>query len=195
VEVTDMIAPAATLTPEDLLALPDGDLFELVDGQLVERNMGIKSSWVGGRLITRLELFLEANGLGWVFPADSGYRCFPGRPNMVRKPDVSVVRRDRVPDALLPDGDFKIPPDLAVEVVSPNDLYAEVEKKVEEYLQVGVRLIWVIDPENRKVRIHRADRTLTDVRADGELNGEDVVPGFHCRIAELLPPVPPTPSP
>ena len=67
-----------TYTPEDLLSMPDGKDYELVDGHLVERNMSTLSSWVGGQLYFELERFLRNNPVGWAWPADLGYACFPG---------------------------------------------------------------------------------------------------------------------
>jgi Uma2 family endonuclease len=173
-------------TPEDLLAMPDGDSYELVDGKLVERHMGARSSWVSGRVYRLLSNLCEENPLGWVWPADNGYQCFPGSPNLVRKPDVSFIRLGRLPGEELPEGFVRLAPDLAVEVISPNDLYHEVEQKVHEYLHASVRLVWVINPHLNKVRVHRADGTVTDLHATDELSGEDVVPGFRCRVGELF---------
>ena len=115
------VATKTRYTPEDLLAMPDGKSYELVDGQLVERNMGAESSWVGGQLLIRLGSYCEEHGLGWALPADNGFQCFAHDPGLVRKPDVSFVRYGRLPGEVLPKGWIKIPPDLAVEVVSPND--------------------------------------------------------------------------
>ncbi len=75
-----------------------------------------------------------------------------------------------------------------VEVVSPNDLYSEVEEKVLEYLKAGVSLVWVVDPEVRVVRVHRADFTSAFLTENDSLSGEDVLPGFLCRVGALLPP-------
>ncbi len=71
-------------------------------------------------------------------------------------------------------------------MISPNDLYGEVEEKVDEYLLAGVRLVWVIDPQTKSIRIHRANRTVEDLNVTDELSGEDVVPGFRCRVADLF---------
>lgn len=176
----------AGLAAGGVAEVPDG--FELVDGELVEKNVGAESSYVGGELAFQLKLFCREHGTGWVFPADTGYRCFPDQPKLVRKPDVSFVRTGRLPDGKLPTGDFTIAPDLAVEVVSPNDLYEEVEKKVAEYRSAGVRLIWVISPTARTVLIRRPDGSAAEVGESGELSGEDVVPGFRCRVADLFRP-------
>ena len=74
------VATKSHCTPEDLLDMADGKSYELVGGQLVERNMGAESSWMGGRLHARLDRFCEERGLGWAFPADNGYECFPHEP-------------------------------------------------------------------------------------------------------------------
>src|SRR5262245_59560195 len=129
-------------TPEDLLTMPDGKNYELVDGRLVERKLGAESSWIGGRLHSRLDLFCEEHSLGWVWPADNSYQCFAHAPKLVRRPDVSFIRAVRLPGGELPKGHVRIPPDLAVEVVSPNDLAYEVEERIEDYQKAGVPLIW-----------------------------------------------------
>src|SRR5437868_5453027 len=85
------------VTPEELLAMPDSDSYELVDGELVEREMGARSVYVGGRLGRLLGNYVEETHAGWVFPADAGYQCFSARPTLVRKPDVSFIRVGRLP--------------------------------------------------------------------------------------------------
>lgn len=174
--------------PEDLLALPDEKDYELVDGNLVERNMSSLSSWVGGELYGRLRDHCRAHDLGTTWPADNGFQCFPDAPGKVRKPDVSFIRRERFSTDELSEGYLRIPPDLVVEVISPNDLAWEVETKVEEYLRAGVPLVWVIDPHTRTVRIHRADGTAGRLRPEDELSGGDVIPGFRCAVRDLFPP-------
>lgn len=175
-------------TPEELLTMPDGDMYELVDGQLVERKMGWKSGWVGTRLASLLTTYCDENGLGWVAGADSSYQCFPSSPRQVRKPDVSFIRIDRLPADEAPEGHCRIAPDLAVEVVSPNDFYSEVEEKVKDYLDAKVPLIWIVDPATRTARAHRIDGSVKNLNLGDELEGEDVVPGFHCPLATLFRP-------
>lgn len=177
-------------TPEDLLTMRDGDLYELVDGELVERNMGGKSSWIGGELHGNLWSFNKDARLGWVFPADASYQCFQEDPTRVRRPDTSFIRFGRLPGEQPPDGHIRTVPDLAVEVVSPNDLYSEVRTKVEEYLRAGVRLVWVIDPDTRSVDVRRADGSVSQLGEKDELTGEDVLPGFRCAVRDLFPPLP-----
>ncbi len=174
-------------TPEDLLTMPDGQRFELVDGQLVEQNVSGLSSWVGGELHALLRNYCREHNLGWVWPADNLYRCFPWKPNLVRRPDVSFIQRDRLTAEQLSEGFLTIPPDLAIEVVSPNDIVYELDEKLSEYLDAGVRLIWVVNPKARTVMSFRADGSVSRLREQDELSGEEIVPGFHCRVAELFP--------
>jgi len=179
-------ATMAHVTSDDLLAMPDGKSYELVDGQLVERNTGIESSWIGSQLIARLVLYSKEQG-GWTLQADSGYRCFPHDPGMVCKPDASFVRRGRFPGNVLPKGWATIAPDLAVEVVSPKDRVSELEKKLGDYRTAEVPLIWVIYPESRSVMVHRRDGSVSRLLEHEVLSGEDVLPGFLCPVCEILP--------
>lgn len=181
------IASNAQYTPEDLLNMPDSKSYELVNGQLVERKMGTESSWVGGELLALLRQFGKAHRIGWAFPADNGYQCFLHEPGLVRRPDVSFVRYGRLTGGVLPKGWTKIPPDLAVEVVSPKETSYELDEKVEDYLKAGVPLVWVINPNSRLVRVHRGDGSVSYLREDDELSGEDVIPGFRCVVREILP--------
>jgi Uma2 family endonuclease len=167
--------------------MPDRKNYELVDGHLVELNVRQLSSWVGSRLHYMVQGFLESHGLGWAWYADLGYACFPDSPQKVRKPDVSFVRNERLPEGPTSEGYMYIAPDLAVEVVSHNDLASEIEAKVVEYLDAGVRLVWVIDPETRTARVHRANGSVSWLREKDDLSGEDVLPGFQCRLGELFP--------
>jgi Uma2 family endonuclease len=91
--------PTERYTPEDLLAMPDGDAYELVDGELVERNMGWESTWVAGRILHLLWTFCDNHPLGWLVPADASYQCFSDAPGKVRRPDVSFIRFGRLPGA------------------------------------------------------------------------------------------------
>src|SRR5271168_3774234 len=115
-----------TYTPEDLLAMPDGKAYELVDGHLVERQMSLLSNWVAGQLHFEVTSFLRDHPVGWAWPAGQGYVCFPESPRKMRFPDVSFVRKSRLADGLTSEHYIYIPPDLVVEVVSPNDLAYKV---------------------------------------------------------------------
>jgi Uma2 family endonuclease len=183
-------AAKAVFTPDDLLTLPDSVNYELVDGNLVERHMGSESSAIGLAIGVVLANFVKAKRLGHVFNADCGYQCFPGFPDRVRKPDVSFIRMGRLPGERIPEGHTRIPPDLAVEVVSPGDLAYEVDEKIEQYLTAGVRLIWVVSPKTRSVRIHRPKDApqgpIGALTESDNISGEDVLPGFECPVTEFF---------
>src|SRR4051812_46111838 len=183
------VADKTEYTPEDLLAMPDGDHYELVNGVLVERHMGILAGWVSGELFRLVSTYYRERRLGWVFPpGDAGYQGFPDSPRTVRKPDVSFVAHGRFPGEKLPSGYARLSPDLVAEGVSPHHLYGEVDQKVEEYLRAGVRLVWVVNPENLTVRVYRLDGTSQSLRANDAIDGEGVLPGFRCAVRNLSPP-------
>ncbi len=176
-------------TPDELLEMPDSKSFELVDGLLVERNMGGLSSWINNRIGKLLATIVDDNSLGWVLDSEAGYTCFGEHGDTVRKPDVSFVRFGRLPDEELPKGHITITPDLAVEVVSPNDRVYELQSKVAEYLAAGVPLIWVVNPADRSVTVYsQASDQPVVVREGGELTGGDVLPEFRCSVSSLFPP-------
>jgi Uma2 family endonuclease len=180
-------APVQTrYTPDDLLALENGNCFELIDGQLVEKNMGAEAGVIAANVIFLPRLFVRDHGGGVVSTQDAGYQIFPHAPDRVRKPDTSFIRHGRLPGNRVPRGNVSVAPDLVVEVVSPNDLAEEVNTRVVDYLLAGVRLIWVIYPATRFVQVFRPGGVVAYRTAADELGGEDVLPGFACRVEELF---------
>ena len=173
-----------TWTEPDLMALPkDGRKRELVDGEIRVTTASLLHGHVIMQLGWRLGHFLSQNDLGWAFGDSLG--CWMPSGNL-RVPDCVFVAKEKLPRGLEP-GFLRVPPDLVVEVLSPGDSERAVLDKVGEYLQAGVRLAWVIDPEARRASVHRS---LTSVRAIGEddwLEGEDVLPGFRCLLRDVLP--------
>jgi len=171
-------------TEADLLRTPrDGQKYELVDGQIRVSPAGSRHGRVCMQLGARIHAFVEERQLGYAFESSTGFRLPGGN---VRVPDVSFVARGRFPGEQLPEGFPDLPPDLAIEVLSPDDHSRDVLDKVGEYLEAGVRLVWVIDPKRRTAVVHRS---LTDVRKLGPedwLEGEDVMPGFRCQLADVL---------
>jgi Uma2 family endonuclease len=166
----------------------DGRKYELVDGEIRVSPAGARHGHVSVQLVLVLGSFVRDRRLGYVFESSTGFR-WPGRkpgPKNLRSPDVSFVAAGRFPDGKIPTGFIEFAPDLAVEVLSPDDRRRDVLEKVGEYLDAGSRLVWVIDPETRSAAIYRS---LTDVRhvdERGSLEGEDVVPGLSSRLADVL---------
>lgn len=176
------------LTAADLLTMPDGDRFELVDGELLETSMSLESCWIAGEILYLLRCYLEAQRIGMVFGEGTTYQCFPDDPERVRKPDVSFIRDGRLPPGQFVQGHCRIAPDLAVEVVSPNDNHPDLMRKLEDYFSVGVLLVWVVEPDLRLITTYAdGGRTMQRLRENDELTGGDVLPGFHCRVAQLFP--------
>jgi Uma2 family endonuclease len=178
------MSPARVITDEELLQLPkDGHKYEVVDGELVVSPAGFWHDVIVARVINRLSQFVDAQRLGLVVAPDALYRLPSGNR---RGPDASFVAAERV--AALPRTTVfpELAPDLAVEVLSPSDRRRSVLDKVGEYLDAGVRLVWVIDPEKRRAAVYRTATEGRFVAPDGELDGEDVLPGFRCRLSDLL---------
>lgn len=178
----------ATLEPELELDLPKG--FDMADGQLVAMPaMGAEASWVASEVHFRLRAYLEREPIGIAATAEFSYKCFTDLPGLVRKPDVSVILCD--PTTYQPPRvNSEVPPDLLVEVLSPGNEMSDMTRKVDEFLDAGTRLAWIIDPERRIAFVQRlSDRDrLHKVREAGTLDGEDVLPGFSIPLASILPP-------
>ena len=177
---------AALLEPDDLLDLPDGEHYELIDGRPVEKPMGAESDRISVNIAVALSDTVKKARLGYVFGSSTGFRCFPSRPGLVRKPDASFVARGRFVDEKIPTGNIEIAPDLAVEVISPNDLADELEEKVWTYLAAGIKLIWIVSPAARTIRVIRSDNTCVILGHSEMLSGDHVVPGFSCSVADLF---------
>lgn len=176
------------LTLEEFWELPEPPDMqqELVRGEVVEvPPPGAVHNWIVGTIYRLLWVFAHERRLGAVFGDNMGY-VLSREPATVRVPDVSFVARERIPAAGLPAGAWLIPPDLAVEVVSPTDRLREIEDKVQDYLAAGVRLIWVVRPEARTVVVHTVDNAPDERAAADTLDGADVLPGFGVPIAELF---------
>jgi Uma2 family endonuclease len=181
-------------TAEDLLTMPEGDHFELWDGELKERCMGSKSNWISLKVDAALLNFVDQRNLGLVFPPEQSLQIVPGKPNRIPRVDGAFVAKGRLPGDVPPEGHLTIAPDLVLEVVSPHDEADYLAEKTQLLLDCGVRLIWVIYPRARKAMVYRADGTVVVVREDGALDGEDVLPGFSLALAPVLGPHVPEPD-
>jgi Uma2 family endonuclease len=175
-----------TYTPDDLLRMPKDQKYDLVEGRLVERHMGAESSFIAGTLLRLIGAFVDAQGLGFLFPADCGYTIWPDDPWKVRYPDGSFIRRGRFPGDRVPKGHSEVRPDLAIEVISPNDDAEAVEAKVADYLQAGVPLLWVIYPGSRSIYVLRPDGSARRLTSRDELDGEGVLPGWKCPVLDVF---------
>lgn len=172
------------VTVDEFAALPLEGVWELVDGEMIELspNAG-RSGWIGGQLVAYLAEHVRPGRLGWVFPADTGFVLYHDRAT-VRSPDAAFVRLDRLPE--LTNAFVPIAPDLAAEVLSPSDRMPDAMSKVAMYLQAGVRLVWLVDPEAMTITVFRPDAALRVLGVGDTLDGGDVLPGFSVPVAELF---------
>ena len=171
-------------TEEDLLAMPDdGHKYELVDGEIRMIPNGGRHGVVEAQLVALLVPFVKQHRLGHVTCGDAGFRL-PSK--NIRSPDVGFVASGRFPEDKVPDDFGDLAPDLAVEVLSPHDRPRHVLDKVGEYLEAGVRLVWVIDPRKQCAVVYRSLSDVQELGPDSVLDGEDVVPGFKCALRDIL---------
>lgn len=175
------------VTAEELLRKPDdGFRYELVRGEL--RKMapaGSEHGYVALKLGRLLGNHVESNKLGRVYAAETGFRI-SSNPDTVRAPDAAFVSRERVEKAGRVEGYWPGAPDLATEVVSPNDTHTEVTEKALAWLDAGSRMVLVVDPLQRTVTVYRS---LDDIRVftgDATIDGGDVVPGWRLPVKDVF---------
>ena len=171
-------------TEGDLLRMPaDGRKYELVDGEIRVSPAGARHGLVCVRLVLRLGGFVEERRLGHVFDSSTGFRLPGGN---VRSPDVSFVKLGRFPEERISEDFSDVVPDLAVEVLSPEDRSRDILDKVGDYLQAGVRLIWVVDPKRQTAVAYESLTAVSAIALDEALDGKDVVPGFRAILRDLV---------
>ena len=175
-------------TAEEFYEFKDNRNYELWDGRLVERAVSRRSSYVGQKAASRMDDFVTPRRLGSVYGSDLGLKIFANRPRDVPRADVTFISRARLDEYLSDDTPFlEVVPELLVEVVSPTNTAAELDGKVTEYLDAGVKLVWVIYPATRHAFVHRADGTVELAPTGGMLRGEDIIPGFELPLTSLFP--------
>lgn len=182
------MATKQKLTLEEFLALPEVKPGrEFVDGEVVQKTMPSTDHTVIQRLLSFVfTLFLRK------FPiADGGteWRCIfgPSGHEVARLPDFALVLRERL-RSTRGDEPFWGAPDLAVEVLSPDDRMSEALAKVQFYLDNGVRLVWLIDPRTRTVLVWSSWGSPEQFGEEDVLDGGDVLPGFSTPVRDILPP-------
>ncbi len=181
-------ATQTLLTAEEFGRLPDpvdGSRQELINGVIVtmpppKGRHGNCCAIVSSALL----VFVRENRLGNIFSNNPGFVL--GRdPDTVRGPDVAFWSRQRLPE--IPEDEYiAIPPDLAVEVVSPGDHFSRIQNKVRAYLACDVALLWVIDPIDRSVSVYRPNQPLRILAETDTLDGEEVLPGFRLPVRDLF---------
>ncbi len=173
-------------TAADLAKMPGDEPWELWEGELRKvPGAGGTASRLAHRIGVRLSNFVEPRDLGCVTGADGTYIILD-TPQTVVVPDLSFIRWDRLPGRDVPDGYIPVPPDLAVEVVSPSDEPRAVSKKQDLYRRAGVPLVWWVYPNRRAVAVFLHGELIGELGEGDELDGGDVLPGFRLPVAEIF---------
>ena len=167
-------------TVQDLINSPkDGRKYELVDGEIVVSPAGMRHSEVTLKIAGLILGFLETHPIGKAYSSDVGIALPNGN---VRSPDVTYVSLGKLPGGHSPESFGEVVPDLAVEVLSPSDSLKELGRKIGEFLEQGVPLVWLVDPKRQTVTVYRS---LTDTQQLGPadtITAEPVLPGFSAAV-------------
>src|SRR5829696_3622975 len=170
------------ITADELLAMGDIGRCELIYGELVMLSpAGLPHGVVAARVAGLLSGFVDQRGLGLVLGAETGFKV-EADPDLVRAPDASFIRKDRLPNRPMK-GFFPGVPDLAVEVVSPDDSKREVAEKVNMWLAHGTTSCWVAAPETQTISVHRTGHEPAHLGTQDELRDEPTLPGFTMSVA------------
>jgi Uncharacterized protein conserved in cyanobacteria, COG4636 len=179
--MAEVTAVKQRLTEEEFLRLPDdGRKYELVEGEAREVPAGVLHDAIVMRI--GFLMYPSAQKVGFLAASSAGFKMVTGN---IRSPDVSLVLRERLPEGKPPQGFLEGAPDLAIEVLSPNEDWAELGRKLGEYFASGTKQVWLVDPEKHMVTVYKS---LTEVRvfyADDEISTE-LLPSFRCKVSELL---------
>jgi Uma2 family endonuclease len=179
----------ATLEPTAAVAEPakEEPLYEVVNGEKVELSpMSIYASWIASRIDRRIGSHAETHGLGTVIV--EGLFILDPVKNLRRRPDVAFVSAEKWPvDQPLPEsGDWEMIPDLAVEVVSPNDIFQDVLAKMHEYFRFGVKQVWIVLPLDREIYFYDSPKDVRIVTDVEELDGGELLPGLRMPVGSLF---------
>ncbi len=174
----------------DIVERPEYEdrIVELVEGDIVE--MPFPNPIHAAILVSlsaRLSSFVTENGLGSVLGGNAPFvlEQHPDGKDTVRGLDIAFISLERWPEAL-PRKPFLIGPDLAVEIISPSNKADDIEKKIQQLLNAGTSVIWIVYPDLRSITIHTTDGATTLMEND-TLSGGDILPGFEVRISDIFP--------
>ena len=163
----------------------DGSREELVEGRIVTMPPPrFRHGRIQGRVFAAIDRFVTPQKLGQVV-TETGL-ITRRDPDTVRGPDVAYWSRERLPLETEVEVYPDVAADLCVEVLSPDDRPRDVQQKLREYFECGVRMVWIVDPEARSVSVYRTAQEGRILWDDGVIEGEDVLPGFHCTVRELF---------
>ncbi len=140
---------------------------------------------VAARIGVRAGFYALRNKLGKVYIAEPGFVITTSRGQSVRAPDFAFTRQERAPKERSRQFS-RVVPDLVLEVLSPTDTPEAVQDKIQEWLEAGVQVVWVADPEQRTITVYRADGSIETLTENDTLTGEPVLPGFRLPVSEVF---------
>lgn len=156
--------------------------YELVDGVKEVKMAGAKHGEICAQLTGELFGYLKANKVGKLYSSNTTFQIGANE----RMPDIAFVSAARIPEEGAPASKLDIPPDLAVEVISPNDVWDKVTDKVRDYFAAGVQQVWLVSQLQQQVFVYDSPTQIRVFTAAEDLTSEQLLPGFRCRIAELF---------
>jgi Uma2 family endonuclease len=182
-----MISDSPLVTADQLFNLPsDGMRRELVRGEIFILNPADGEHGAIAHEIAWLsEQHVRRHGIGRLFAAETGF-LLDRNPDTVRAPDVAFIRKERIDAGGIPATFISGAPDLAVEVLSPGDRASEVEAKVADWLQHGTAVVWVVNPRQSTVSVHRSGQGPQLLTAGDFLEDTDLLAGFKVRVGDFF---------
>lgn len=171
-------------SPPDYYPYRDGH--EFIDGEWVEKHMSVESDYISLKLGSAMLQHALASKAGRVQGSKCGFQCFPDDPKRIRLPDVTFIRANRVTADVYSSGNCPVVPDIAAEVISPNDEAEALAVKVHQYLVAGVQLVWLIYPKPKAIWVLRSNGTGGWLSGSALLSGEDILPGFTIALETLF---------
>ena len=181
-----MTTQAKLMTAEELFNMPDdGYRYELVRGEL--RKMappGLYHGEYAGTVLTSLHVHVRANNLGKTY-TEVGFRIETD-PDHVRAPDAAFISNERLEAIGEGPGYWPAAPDLAIEIISPNDRFTRVNEKVRDWLGAGTRMVIVVNPRRHEVTVHLPEEEPTTLTEEATLDGGDVVPGWTLPVRDIF---------
>lgn len=182
-----MATTARLMTAEELLGLPDdGHIYELARGEPVKlMGAGVEHAYIADNCYGSIRDYVRSANLGRVFTSQLGFRL-ASDPDTVRIPDIAFIQRERLDAVGVIRGYFPGPPDLAIEVISPDDRYSDVRNKVSDYFEAGTRLVILLEPDARTASVYRSPTDITILTEADTLDGGDVAPGWRMPVSEIF---------
>jgi Uma2 family endonuclease len=180
------IGTSSLVTADELGQMPNSRACELIEGVIIRMSpAGWKHGNVSARVVAMLMRHVAERDLEVVFSTETGF-TIARNPDTVRAPDAAFIRKDHLPATPPEEAFWPGPPDLAVEVVSPGDTSGEIDDKVSAWLDAGSAMVWVVNPRWRSVTVYRSATDIKTLTENDDLDGQDVVPGFRCRLREIF---------